>query len=80
LPDPGNELPAVSSSNGWLLRASAGQCGDMSLLANKIANFLRGRNGRRLIEQAQRFAARPENQRRIAQLRERLAAQRQRRP
>ena len=47
-------------------------------IGNKITSFLRGRNGQRLVERAQRFAARPENQRRLAQLRERIAAQRQR--
>jgi hypothetical protein len=47
-------------------------------ISHKIAAFLRSRNGQRLVQQAQRFAARPENQRRLAQLRQRLAAQRHR--
>ena len=47
-------------------------------IGNKIASFLRSRNGQRLVERAQRFAERPENQRRLAQIRERIAAQRQR--
>jgi hypothetical protein len=54
------------------------QGGATMSISHKIAAFLRSRNGQRLVQRAQRFAARPENQRRLAQLRQRLAAQRHR--
>ncbi|HVQ90999.1 MAG TPA: hypothetical protein VMU51_08175 [Mycobacteriales bacterium] len=42
----------------------------------KLTEFIRGPRGQQLIHKAQRYAAKPENQRRIAQLRARLAARR----
>jgi len=48
----------------------------MAKLTDKIARFARSPRGRRLLQRAQDYAARPENQRRLAELRERLAARR----
>jgi hypothetical protein len=48
----------------------------MSSLANKIAKFLRSPRGQQFVGKVRQYASRPENQRRIAQLRDRLAAQR----
>lgn len=46
----------------------------MTKLTDKIATFARSPRGQRLLQQAQAYAARPENQRRLARIRERLAA------
>jgi hypothetical protein len=48
----------------------------MTSLTDKIARFARGRRGQQLMRQAQEYAGRPENQRRLAKLRERLASRR----
>jgi len=48
----------------------------MSRIATRIATFLRGSRGQRLVQKVERYAARPENQRRLAQLRQRLADRR----
>ena len=42
----------------------------------KLTEFIRGPRGQQLIQKAQQYAAKPDNQRRIAQLRARLTAQR----
>jgi hypothetical protein len=44
----------------------------MTNMTQRLIQFLRSPRGRRLAEQAQQFAARPENQRRLQQLRRRL--------
>lgn len=44
----------------------------MASLKHKILAFLRGPKGRRLLEQAQRQAAKPENRRKLEQLRGKL--------
>ncbi len=48
-------------------------------ITRKITNLARGPRGQRIVEQVERrvqeYAARPETQRRLAQLRERLARQ-----
>jgi hypothetical protein len=48
----------------------------MASITDKIMKFTRSPRGQRLVQQVQLYAARPENQRRIAQLRERLARRR----
>jgi hypothetical protein len=48
----------------------------MSSMADKIAKFARSQQGQRLVHKVQQYVARPENQRRLAQLRQRLAGQR----
>ncbi|MFI6073871.1 hypothetical protein ACIA5C_20085 [Actinoplanes sp. NPDC051343] len=44
----------------------------MTSIGQRILRFLRSTQGRRLAQQAQQFAARPENRRRLEQLRHRL--------
>jgi hypothetical protein len=45
----------------------------MPSLVSRIAQFARGPQGRRLADQAKRFASKPENRRKIEQLRARFA-------
>jgi hypothetical protein len=44
----------------------------MASITDRIMKFARSPRGQRLVRQVQRYAARPENQRRLGQLRERL--------
>ena len=55
---------------------SRGHRRGMASITDKIMKFTRSPRGQRLVQQAQQYAARPENQRRLAQLRERLARRR----
>jgi hypothetical protein len=48
----------------------------MSSMTDKIAKFARSQQGQRLVHKVQQYVTRPENQRRLAQLRQRLAGQR----
>ena len=48
----------------------------MASITDKIMKFTRSPRGQRLVQRAQQYATRPENQRRLAQLRERLARRR----
>ncbi len=48
----------------------------MPSVTNKIVTFLRGPRGQHLVSKIRGYAERPENRRRLARLRERLAAQR----
>jgi hypothetical protein len=43
-------------------------CRSMTSMTQRLLQFLRSPRGRRLAQQAQDFAARPENQRRLQQL------------
>ena len=45
----------------------------MPSLISRVASFARSPQGRRLAKQAQKFASKPENRRKIAQYRSRLA-------
>jgi len=48
----------------------------MAKLTDKIAKFARSQRGQRLLRKAEEYAGRPENQRRLAQLRDRLTRRR----
>jgi len=48
----------------------------MANLIGKIARFIRSPQGQRLISEAQRQAAKPENRRKLEQLRQRVARRR----
>jgi len=48
----------------------------MSKLMQKLALFARSPKGRQLTAQAQQFAAKPENRRKLEQLKQRLAGRR----
>jgi hypothetical protein len=50
----------------------------MAKLTDKIAKFARSQPGQRLLRKAEEYAGRPENQRRLARLRDRLARRRYR--
>jgi hypothetical protein len=49
----------------------------MSSISRKLSEFTRSPRGQQLIDQVQRYAARPENRRKIEKLRDRLSARRQ---
>lgn len=44
----------------------------MARLTDKIARFIRSPQGQKMIAEGKRFAAKPENQRKLEQLRQRL--------
>jgi len=72
LPNPGNEEPPTSSGFEPGGAAIRGHRRSMTTMTQRLLKFLRSPRGRRLAQQAQQFAARPENQRRLQQLRRRL--------
>jgi hypothetical protein len=59
-----------------VLRPDRRHDGDMAKLTDKIAKFARSQRGQRLLRKAEEYAGRPENQRRLAQLRDRLTRRR----
>jgi hypothetical protein len=48
----------------------------MASLISRVARFARSPQGRKLAQSAQKFVAKPENRRKIAELRSRLAKRR----
>ena len=76
MPDPGNHDRSIVSGFARVFHPAGGHSGVMASITDKIAKFARSPRGQQLVRQAQEYAARPENQRRLARLRERLAARR----
>jgi hypothetical protein len=72
LPEPGNDRPPTLS--GYEPGDALARCHprSMTTITERLLRFLRGPQGRRLAQQAQELAARPENRRRLDQLRRRL--------
>jgi hypothetical protein len=47
----------------------------MTSLTRKLSEFAKSKRGQQVVHQAQEYARKPENQRKIAQLRERFTGQ-----